>query len=85
MLVYVNKFWVTYRFEEFYIKLIRESPDGERQIGEIFATPRQVKTLMRILEVLVEEYEERFGEIPEPTLEREEKGKKDYMPPYYIR
>lgn len=83
-LVYVNKFWVTYRFEEFYIKLIRENPDEERTVGEIFVTPRQAKMLMRMLEMLLKEYEEKFGEIPEPQIIREEEGRKDYMPPYYV-
>lgn len=83
-MTYVNKFWATYRFEEFYIELIRENPEGEKSIGEIFMTPKAAKMLMRILEMLVKEYEEKFGEIPEPQLIREEEGRKDYMPPYYV-
>lgn len=81
-MVYVNKFWITYRFGEFYIKLIRESPDEEKEIAEIYTTPKEAKTLMRILEMLIEEYEEKFGKLPEPELLREEEGKRDFTPPY---
>ncbi|MCS7115726.1 MAG: DUF3467 domain-containing protein [Candidatus Bathyarchaeota archaeon] len=80
-MVYVNKFWITYRSGEFYIKLIRESPDGEKEVGEIYTTPKEAKTLMRILEMLVKEYEEKFGMLPGPELLREE-CRKDYTSPY---
>lgn len=83
-MVYVNKFWITYRYEEFYIKLIRESPEEERGVGELFVTPRQAKMLMRMLEKLITEYEEHFGEIPEPVIIREGEAKKDYKPSYYV-
>ena len=83
-MVYVNKYWVTYRKEEFYIELKLEGPDKEEKIGEIYTTPRQAKTLMRILEVLIKEYEDLFEKLPEPQIIREEEGKKEYKPSFYV-
>jgi len=83
-MVYVNKFWATYRKDEFYIELRLEGPETEEKVGEIYTTPRQAKTLLRILEVLIKEYESIFGELHEPEIVREEEGKKEYAPSYYV-
>jgi hypothetical protein len=83
-MVYVNKFWVTYRKEEFYIELKLEGPDKEEKIGEIYTPPKGAKTLMRLLEVLIKEYEETFEKLPEPQIIREPEGKREYTPSYYV-
>ena len=75
---------VTFRKEEFYIKLKLRGPDKETEVGEIYTPPEQAKTLMRLLEVLVKEYEELCGQLPEPQIEREKKGRKEYTPSYYV-
>ena len=83
-MVYVNRYYVTYRKEEFYIELRLEGPDKEEKIGEIYTPPKHAKTLMRLLEVLIKEYENAFGKLPEPEIIREKEGKKEYTPSYYV-
>lgn len=81
-MVYVNKYWATWREGEVYIKLSLEGPEKETEVGEIYTTPKNAKILLRILETIVKEYEDNHGELPEPKIEREKEEKKDYRHGY---
>lgn len=83
-MVYANSYWVTYRKEEFYIKLKLVGPDKETEIGEIYTPPKEAKTLMRLLEILIKEYEKTYGELPEPDIARDKESRKEYTPSYYV-
>ena len=81
-MVYVNKYWATWREGELFIRLSLEGPDKEAEVGEIYTSPKNGKTLLRILEKIVKEYEDKYGELPEPMMIKEKEEKKDYRPGY---
>jgi len=75
---YVNSYYVTYRRDDFYIELRLESPDDEKVTGIVYISPYNAKGLMNALSIMVSEYEEKYGKLPETKLKRVEKEDKDY-------
>ncbi len=61
---YANRFYVSYRRDEFYTELARINPEGEQERIELYMSPYQAKGLRDALSSMISEYEGSYGEIP---------------------
>jgi len=67
-IVFANSFQVHYSKADFHITLAVETPNGRRTLLGLFMSPEGAKTLLRILEINVNQYEETHRKIDEPKL-----------------
>jgi len=79
-MLYANSYAVTYRKSEFLIELRLEGPKGIEKTETLYTSPEYAKMLYRLLEVMIREYEEKFGKLPEQKIVKEKEGKRGYSP-----
>ena len=84
---YVNASSVTSRQGEIYIRLARHDPSGEIDSLAIYMPPSTAKTLLKILEKVINDYEKELGSLPDINIispkDAEKRKKKDYQPTIY--
>jgi len=61
---YANKFYVSYRYDEFYVELTRINPEGEQEKIELYISPYQAKGLRDAISTVLSDYGQSHGEIP---------------------
>ena len=67
---FVNLLRIAFNSEEFYLnfaQLTQVGSDGAHLVSSLVTSPARAKAILRALSESVERYEERFGEIDEPT------------------
>jgi len=67
---YINSYYVTYSKDIFYIELRCRGPKDENVVTKVYVNPFNAKGLMKALSKMITDYENNYGELPEPEIER---------------